>query len=64
MSNMFDGCKSLVEVPKLDTSNVTNMSEAFTNCSSLEKVPDNFPSYDWFETGSKTLKENYPEYFI
>jgi hypothetical protein len=36
----------------------------FNGCSSLEYIPENFPSYDWPNTGSKILKEKYPEYFI
>jgi hypothetical protein len=40
------------------------MDYMFTGCSSIEYIPENFPSYDWSDTGSKILKENYPEYFI
>jgi surface protein len=64
MYGMFFMCVSLKEVPKLDISKVTNMDYMFTGCSSIEYIPENFPSYDWSDTGSKILKENYPEYFI
>jgi surface protein len=64
MDYMFYGCSGLVEVPEFDTSLVTNMYGMCYECSSLEKVPENFPSYDWSNTGSKILKEIYPEYFI
>ena len=36
---MFANCRSLIEVPLLDTSNVTDMSYMFKNCESLTKVP-------------------------
>jgi hypothetical protein len=36
----------------------------FNGCKSLKEVPENFPSYDWSNTGSKILKQNYPELFI
>ena len=38
-SYMFYYCSSLLEVPQLNTSNVTNMSYMFSNCSSLLEVP-------------------------
>jgi surface protein len=61
---MFNRCSGLKEVPKLDTSKVEDMLYMFNGCSSLVEVPENFPSYDWSNTGSEILKENYPEYFI
>ena len=64
MSYMFTGCSSLVEVPLFDTSEVTDMYDMFNGCSGLEHIPENFPSYDWSETESEALKENYPEFFI
>jgi surface protein len=39
MSDMFYGCSSLVEVPLLDTSKVTEMNYMFTGCSVLKEVP-------------------------
>ena len=36
MSGMFLNCKSLKEIPLLDTSNVTNMRFMFYECISLE----------------------------
>jgi surface protein len=44
---MFYGCSSLKEVPKLDTSKVTDISYMFKECKSLEKVPE-------FDTSSVT----------
>ena len=41
MSNMFYGCKSLVEIKGIsdfDTSNVTNMSDMFNNCRELRQL--------------------------
>lgn len=38
-SYMFYFCSSLLEVPQLDTSNVTNMSSMFEYCSELTTVP-------------------------
>lgn len=38
-SYMFYYCSSLLEVPQLDTSNVTNMSYMFQYCSELTTVP-------------------------
>ena len=40
MSNMFDGCSSLVSIPELDTSKVTVMSRMFDGCSSLVSIPE------------------------
>ena len=43
MSNMFNGCYSLKELPdisKWDFKNVTNMSHMFSWCNSLKKIPD------------------------
>ena len=40
---MFDGCKSLKELPdisKWDTKNVTDMSYMFDGCKSLKELPD------------------------
>ena len=39
MSNMFDGCPSLQQVPLFNTVNVTNMSSMFNGCRSLQQVP-------------------------
>ena len=39
MSNMFNGCRSLISIPKIDTSKVTSMIGAFTVCSSLTTIP-------------------------
>ena len=39
MTNMFNGCYSLVSIPLLDTSSVTAMSSMFQNCSSLVSIP-------------------------
>jgi hypothetical protein len=52
------------DITGIDYSHITDMSYMFDECTSLEKVPENFPSYDWTETCSKALKENYPEFFI
>jgi surface protein len=35
MSGMFNSCYALVSIPQLDTANVTNMSNTFSNCRSL-----------------------------
>jgi surface protein len=64
MSHMFFNCTSLRKVRHLDTSKVTNMDCMFNGCSSLEDISENFPLYDWAETGSKILEQNYPEYFM
>jgi len=43
MSNMFDGCSSLLSLPdisKWNANNVTNMSYMFCRCSSLSSLPD------------------------
>ena len=40
---MFNGCKSLKSLPdisKWDTKNVTNMSAMFRDCSSLKYLPE------------------------
>jgi hypothetical protein len=52
------------DISDIDYSHITDMSQMFYYCTSLEKVPENFPSYDWSNTGSKILKQNYPELFI
>ena len=39
MSNMFYSCYSLVSIPQLDTSAVTNMSSMFNNCYCLVSIP-------------------------
>jgi surface protein len=64
MRIMFFGCSNLEKVPKLDTSKVIDMDYIFYNCSNLKYIPENFPQYDWHETCSEILKENYPEFFI
>lgn len=38
--DMFNGCTSLVEVPKFDTSKVTAIARMFASCPNLKKVPD------------------------
>ena len=43
MSMMFDGCKSLKELPdisKWNIKNITNMREMFSGCKSLNNLPD------------------------
>ena len=43
MSYMFDGCKSLTNLPdisKWNTNNITDMSCMFGGCSSLSSLPD------------------------
>ena len=43
LSNMFNGCKSLMSLPDLskwNTNNVTNISGIFKGCSSLISLPD------------------------
>ena len=43
MSDMFNGCSSLISLPdisKWDTKNVTFMSYMFRECSSLISLPD------------------------
>ena len=37
--NMFYNCKSLITIPRLDTSNATNMTKMFYNCISLTNIP-------------------------
>ncbi len=39
MKYAFYQCSSLLEIPLIDTSNVTNMSYAFNYCSSLKTIP-------------------------
>ena len=40
MSNMFDGCNSLISInlSNLNTENVTNMSDMFSLCESLTNI--------------------------
>ena len=38
-SYMFYNCSSLISIPQLNTSNVTNMSYMFYNCSNLTTIP-------------------------
>ena len=40
MNSIFRECYSLVSVPKLDTSSVTNMKSMFYACSSLVSIPE------------------------
>lgn len=40
LSRMFDDCRKLVTIPKLNTANVTSMERMFEDCSSLTDVPD------------------------
>lgn len=39
MSNMFDSCGNLTEIPLLNTSNVTNMKQMFKYCGVLKAIP-------------------------
>ena len=39
MSQMFNGCYSLISIPQLDTRNVTSMGSMFQNCYSLVSIP-------------------------
>ena len=39
MNSMFYNCYSLVSIPLLDTSSVTNMNSMFYNCYSLVSIP-------------------------
>jgi surface protein len=39
MSGMFYYCYSLVSIPQIDTSNVTDMSYMVSNCNSLVSIP-------------------------
>ena len=36
---LFSGCKSLTEIPQLDTSNVINMLDMFAGCTKLKSIP-------------------------
>ena len=36
---MFEQCYSLISIPKLDTSNATNMARLFSNCTNLITIP-------------------------
>ena len=40
LSNLFDGCASLISVPDLDTSAAITLTSMFFGCSSLTAVPD------------------------
>ena len=40
MERMFDDCKVLNSIPRLDTSNVTNMDSMFYGCSKLQTIPE------------------------
>ena len=43
MSYMFSGCsslKSLPDISKLDTKNITNINYMFYGCNSLKSLPD------------------------
>ena len=43
MSNMFEGCSSLISLPdisKWNTNNITDISNMFFGCSSLTSLPD------------------------
>jgi hypothetical protein len=65
ISFLFDCCFGLEEVPDLDTSSAEETENIFYNCKNLEKINHfNFPDYNWEETRSTKLKENYPELFI
>ena len=37
---MFYECTSLIGIPQLDTSNVTDMDRMFSNCSALRTIPE------------------------
>jgi surface protein len=39
MNYMFRGCLKLTSIPKLDTSNVTDMKYLFNGCKSLTTIP-------------------------
>ena len=40
LQSLFYGCSSLVSVPDMDTSQVTNMNSMFRGCSSLTTIPE------------------------
>ena len=39
MSDMFDGCSNLTEIPQLNTSNATKMDNLFKDCLNLSVIP-------------------------
>jgi hypothetical protein len=65
MSYLFYNCIHLKNVPEMNMSKVVRAREMFHNCRNLETInPWNFPDYNWEETNSEKLKQNYPELFI
>ena len=63
MSNLFNRCRNLTTLSRLDTSLVTNMYQTFCNCNSLVKVDitrfnlSNISSSDGMFYGCYSLKQ-------
>lgn len=40
IDRMYDGCKALTNIPKMDTSSFTSLSFLFNGCENLKKIPE------------------------
>ena len=63
-SNMFHGCTSITEVPKVKHLNVYNTQYFFSQCTKLRTIPDDFTdTWDWSylkkQTGEYTGVQSY-----
>lgn len=61
MNYMFQGCRSLTELPFLDTKNVTSFQSTFQGCMNLTRIPTydtrNVKSLYWTFAGCSNLTE-------
>ena len=61
MSNMFNNCKNILNIPLLDTSKVTNMDQTFKGCSDINSIPlfdtSNVTSMEYMFSSCTHLKE-------
>ena len=60
LSKMFSGCNNLKAIPPIKNAKPINMESMFTNCQSIEVIPDDYcATWDWteFENESKSSSQ-------
>lgn len=53
LSNMFDSCLSLKEIPKINNASPSSTSHMFSNCESLKNIPEDIE--EWFDWNNKYM---------